>query len=568
MKKSCQRAVSILLTVLLLFSVLPLSSVAAEYGPYDYESYVIPDLPIVPLKSTTMSPLMKTLYNLLNRLADSLLKIVCAVYPNPSDWKDISEYDKADYTPGRETYALQAAEENVWRVGYGSRSIVPTDFAPGTYYIGRDMTNRLAQGVNDDNRVRAVALDDNSGEGIVVFAAVDALGVTSADTIAVREAVTAWAESRGIRIAALNLSATHSHSALDTQGVATESIYKILTSSFKNLFDLNADPRLKNAERFKTWYVQQAIKTVEDAISDMREGDLYYASVDVSDLIRDKRGLIEDKDLPPVAMLKFVPADGSAGVYISDIACHPTTFSASYGLLSSDYIYYMEQRLAEKTGYRFLFMQGTSGQISSSNVRIDESKLPAEEQRGATTRYLGKTMADHLLAADDGTMEKLEPVLNAKYTSFTFAPTNYILLLAVKARLVNNQVFLTGTSPNDAVIVMEEGYVELGGRVGFGIFPVELYPEVFYGSEILGGVSWDGTERTYGAPVDMAPRDGIDMYALPLTNDSLGYCVPDDNFAFFGHIIGDNIADEVLSLGKHTASTVVTEFEKLMEQCG
>ena len=567
MKKTWMRSIAVLLSLVLFCSALPVVSAAdGVYGPYDYEAYALEDGQSEPIRSASMSSLEKGFYNLLNRIAEGLLQIVTAIYPTPASWQSIDSYQGENFLPGRETYATEAAQGNAWYLGYASNSIIPEDFEAGKYYIGRDLTNRLAQGVQDDNRVRAVAIDDNSGEGLVVFAVVDGLGVTSADTRAVRAAVLDWAETQGIKIAALNLSASHSHSALDTQGVATESIYKILTASFKNLFEVGEDdPRLKNAEAFKEFYVNTTIETVKEAILDRQAGDLYYTQVDGSDYIKDKRGLIAPEDIPPIASLKFVPADGSEGIYMADISCHPTSFSASHGLLSSDYIYYMEQRIQEKTGYHFLFIQGASGQLARMGLNVDEEQLLEEERLGATTRYSGKVFADLILAADDGSMEKLEPVLNAKYMEYTFTPENDILVLAVKAGLVNNAVYTTD-NPLEPVILMEEGYVELGGRVGFGIVPVELYPEVFYGSEIIGDLSWDGTSWEYAAMVDMAP-EGVDLYAMPLSNDSLGYCVLDNNYAFFGHIIGDEIADEVLSLGGHTASAVVTHFEELMAAC-
>lgn len=569
MKKTFKKSVAVVLSFILLFSSTTVISSAVntnEYGPYDYSEYVTPENRSEPIKSASMNGLVKGFYNALNRLAMNLLGVICGIYPDPADWKDISEYNSENFLAGRDTYRTEPAKDAKWLLGYASDSIIPDDFEPGKYYIGRDLTNRLAVGINDDNRVRVISIDDNSGDGLVVFAAVDALGITSADTKAVRAAVLEWAEQNGIKIASINLSATHSHSAIDAQGVATESIYKLLTASFKNLLKSNtADPKLKNAEAFKEYYVNTTIETVKNAILDMKEGDLYYTQIDGSDYIKDKRGLIAKEDIPPIASFKFVPADGTNGVYFADISCHPTSFGAGHGLFSSDYIYYMEQRIKEKTGYNFLFLQGASGQLARMNLNVDTEQLPEDEQLGASTRYSGKVFADLLLDADDGSMEKLEPVLNVKYKEFTHYPENYILCLAVKAQLVNNQVFRTGKGAGDIAIVLEEGYVEFGGRAAFGVFPVELYPEVFYGADIIGDVSWDGTEWTLGTPAEMTPRDGIDVYALPLCNDSLGYCVLDNNYAFFGHIIGDEIADEVLSLGKSTASTVVTEYKELID---
>ena len=485
MKNGIKKTLAALLAAMMLFSCLTAGSFAAEpaYGPYEYDEIAAaPDGPREPVRSASMKPAEKFFYNALNFIADGLLKVIVGLYPAPSTWKKTDEFDDTYYLKGRETYATEAAEGNYWSVGYGSRSIIPDDFASDKYYIGRDLTNRLAHGINDDCRVRAAAFDDNSGEGLVIFAAADALGVTSADTLAVRENVIKWADEQGVKIAALNLSATHSHSAIDAQGVATESIYKLLTAGFKNIFRIDKDKRLENAENFKKFYINAITEAVKEAIGDRKAGNLYYAKVDFDGYHVDKRGLIADEDLPDTAMFRFVPDDGSAGIVMADIACHPTTFSAGNGLFSGDYIYYMEQRIEEKTGCRFLFTQGASGQVSKKNIGVDESKLPEEERLGATTRYVGKVFADLLLGAET---EELPPILNAKYTNFMYTPTNLILALAVKAQLVNNQVYRDGLGLRHMKIAMEEGYVEFGGRVGLCLFPVELYPEVFRGVGIV-----------------------------------------------------------------------------------
>ena len=566
--KAFRRTIALILSACLLLSALGVTGFAAArtYGPYAYDdialTYPLDDE--IP-RSATMNGLQKAFYNGLNAVADVLLRTICALYPTPSSWKNVKDWDGAGFLPGRETYATEAASGNKWRVGYASRSIIPDDFAPGKYYIGRDLTNRLADGILDDNRVRVAAIDDGSGEGLVIFAVADALGVTRADTMTVRENVLKWAKEQNVRIASINLSATHSHSAIDAQGVATEAIYKILTSGFKTVLHIQKDKKLENAERFKAYYLNAVTEAMEDAVLDMRTGTLSYAAVDTSAYAHDKRGLIAPENLPKAAAFKFVPDDGSAGVYMADIACHPTSFSAGNGLFSADYIAYMEQRIEEKTGCRFLFLQGASGQISRRNVGVDESRLPEEERLGAETRYMGRVFADLILNAE---MEELPAVLNARHTQFLYTPSNFLLVLAVKVQLENDPVY-TDRLGLRCHVVLEEGYVELGGRVGLCLFPVELYPEVFCGTESYtmdyAAVSWDGEDWTEPVPARLAPREGIDMYALHLCNDSLGYCVPDSNYAFFGHIIGDEIADEVLSLGKHTASAVVNGFKDLMD---
>ena len=567
--KAIRRIMALLLCMCMLFSALSIHSSAAAagtYGPYEYDNLVVKSGPVELKKSATMNGVQKAFYNALNAAGSALLRVICDLYTSPRDWKDVSEFDGSGFLPGRETYATSAAKENEWRVGYGSRSVIPTDFQPGMYYIGRNVETIKPVGVLDDNRVRAAAFDDGSGEGLVIFAVVDSLGVTRADTLSVRERILEWAKAENIPIASINLSATHSHSALDAQGVATEFFYKLFVTGWKSLLNIRKDKKLEEAEAFKAFYLNAAVEAIQDAVRDMRPGKLFYARVDTSAYAQDKRGLIAAADLPKAAVLRFDPTDGSAGLYLADVACHPTSFSADHRMLTADYIAYMEQRVEEKTGCRFLFAQGASGMVSRRDVGIQTDTLPEDERLGAETRYMGRVFADLILAAD---MEELPPVLNVRHTQFLHEPTNYILALAVKAQLVNDQVY-TSNGGRKLHVVIEEGYVEFGGRVGLCLFPVELYPEVFYGAQTINDgdhqkLLWENSDWTYPVPVELAPREGIDLYAMHLTNDSMGYCVLDNNFAFFGHIIGDGDADEALSMGKYTASTLVTEFKKLMD---
>ena len=59
--------------------------------------------------------------------------------------------------------------------------------------------------------------------------------------------------------------------------------------------------------------------------------------------------------------------------------------------------------------------------------------------------------------------------------------------------------------------------------------------------------------------------EGVSIYPVSITNDALGYVLTDNNFAFMGHIIGEEIADEVLSVGKHMGSFLVEEYYAMLE---
>lgn len=205
MKKTISKIIALVLCFTMIFAATsPMASAITE------------DKPAAEASDFTNS-MLKGFYNGLNAVVEVILKVVNALIPNPSDWKSQSEYDsdEVNFMAGRETYQTETADGAYWSLGYASKSFVPEDIGTGRYYIGRDVTNRIAKGVYDDNRIRVAVIDDNSGEGALVFGAVDSLGVTSTDVRAIREGVLEYCEKNNIKVAAIDIAATHSHTALD-----------------------------------------------------------------------------------------------------------------------------------------------------------------------------------------------------------------------------------------------------------------------------------------------------------------------------------------------------------------
>ncbi len=501
----------------------------------------------------------KGFYNALNVVVEVLVKAICTIYPNPKSWQDISEYSREEigFLEGRDTYATEAADGNVWSLGFASRSLVPADIDCGEYNLGRDLTNKYAEGVYDDMRIRVAAIDDGSGEGLLVIGAVDALGVTSTDARAIRKLVLEYFEGKGVEIASVNIMATHSHSALDTQGVSTGFFTKLALAGVYNVFGITSSyPGLEKADEFKQHYINESALAVIEAIENMEEGALYYDAIDCSSIIHDKRDLIAKEDIPETAVLYFVPASGAAATYIADISCHPTSFSASNGLVSSDYIYHLDNYIKAQKGANFMMVAGALGQLSR-DIEVDETGMTEWEAKGASAKTLGEAFAKLIMAGEYD--EELAPVLNVMHKDIFITPENSILTLACEINLVNNRIFTDGM---DAVMATEMGYIEFGNRVGFAMFPGEFYPETFWGTDITNNTNWDGTEWPYESLFNSV--EGVDVYCISLANDEIGYVLTDNNFAFMGHIIGEEIADEVLSVGKHTGSFLVGEYFELI----
>ncbi|MBE6812919.1 MAG: hypothetical protein E7523_08555 [Ruminococcaceae bacterium] len=562
MKKTAKKVLSLVLALSMVFTI--------AFGVSASQEITVPtrDTSNVVVTETTTA-VNRIFYELFNKIIYALVSGIMAIYPDPADWKWAKDYTAEGFMDGRDNYQTEAGENNKWSLGYASASLVPDDLTEQKYYIGRDLTERIAQGVYDDMRIRSVAMDDNSGNGIVIYAAVDTLGVTNADTISIRKGVLAWAEENGIDVANINITATHSHSALDTQGVATGSIYKILANSFANLLHINELVGMESATAFKKMFIDRSIKAVIASIENMTEGTMNYDKIDASYHIHDKRDLVKAEDIPEIVSILFTPDDSSINeTYFINITCHPTSFSASNGLVSSDYIYWLDKYINENSpvangdGANSIVVQGALGQVSRDNLEYDTTGMTEHEEMGAESKALGDAFAKLILAADYD--NELAPILNTLANEFLISPTNTILALACKARLVNNQIYRTGIGPMSAAVATEIGYVEFGHEIAFATFPVELYPEVFWGADITGNATWDGTAWEYPAMPEMI--DGIELHCISLCNDALGYVVTDNYFAYMGHIIGEEIADEILSLGGTAGSTMIKEFAVIANQ--
>lgn len=583
MKKELSKIISVLLCLTLVFSVCSAAAGASE--PAKQEPEVVSVSPNVinseeinnlaneavravagvfmgmaPLNSwdDLLNNTLKVLYNVLNIITEVLVKTICFIYPDPADWMDVNDRDTSTFLEGTGAYRTEAADGNHWSLGYASRSLVPEDIDCGEYYIGRELNVIKAEnGCYDDMRIRVSAISDNSGNGYEIYGCIDCLGVTSTDVRSIRKGVLEYCKEKNIDVSGIDIAATHCHSALDTQGVSTEFFYKLAANLLNNALRIFDElPGLEYATKFKNYFVEQSVIACEEALENVKDGEMYFGTIDVSDYVYDKRELVAREDIPEMATIKFVPDNGDESTYLVNITCHPTSFSASNHYVNSDYIYYVDQYIKEHDGGNLLLVQGALGQVSR-DIDYDDSYLAPEDRMSGAARALGARVGESILATDFSL--KLAPVLNTCHKEIILVPGNSILTLACECRLVNNQGYYT----EDGVgIVSEIGYMEFGNAVGFAMFPGELYPEVFWGTDIIGNVSWDGTEWPYDSLHDSV--DGVAVYPISLMNDATGYVVTDNYFAFMGHIIGEEISDEVLSVGKHEASFLVSNYLDLV----
>jgi len=485
-----------------------------------------------------------------DRATHGLLKGLCAVLPSVPA---ASQEDHGGFLPGQAEFR-DTSKRGVRRsLGYARRSLLSADIELDKCYLGGYLINppNTAAGIVDDLAVRAICMDDSSGHGAAVFAVLDTVGISLTDVRDIRERLKEFALEHNI--VSINIAATHSHSAVDTQGLWGD-LQGMLKHNYKALKenrggDLQSGRNAAYMEHLK----QQVALAVQAACLDMRKGQLYYAQLNDFRYAFDKRP--PDVKNDDIGRLRFVPTDGSRETIGCFAAAHPVALGRENRMLSADYIHYMEEEV-NKTEANFIFFQGAELSIIADHNVIPEEIEPGEDYQ-RYGRYLGRV----LLGISQEQEEKVLPLLNVRCKEVLVPCNNYILGLAVRLGAVNNRFIEQNGKMS---MVTEVGYVELGKRLRIAMVPGEMAPEILLGGFLSPEESPTREVWTLPAMKDML-AEGTNLKALGLCNDAVGYILPDNDF---GSIYSPGRYEESVSAGKSTGSLIAQGFMDILEERG
>lgn len=538
----------------------------------------------------------------INDFLGTILKLAIPDSAAVADYEkfNIDEYD--NFYEGTDTFIDEPQGDKVWSLGYGKASVLPDDFgekkyAKGAYipYIFGDDMYTDEDGNKEDLMVRAVVMNDGSGRGNVVFIALDAMGFANADVRTVREALKDIAKENNI--VSINISCTHIHTGIDSQGVWTDPIGCIINNSFSKL---TGNVRYGVERSFIESVAEGSKKAVEDALADMTEGKLYYSKINGEDYVYDRTA--------PIALdtniykLEFAPADSDkTPTIIATFGCHPE--SASYDWASADpdktlsfdkkftpdFIWSAEMVMND-AGYNFIFLQGNVSTVTSARGLTGDGvdEFPGNAHY-TSVRYgyeiayilLGMNMTtDERIKLNEDTGDRLDvkkleggerytvwyenletveakevkPVLNIKHKQFTVRIDNNIIVLLGKTSVADN--FVLKDNLGRYYTVSEVGYLEIGDDMKVYMSPGETFGELF-----LGGAGAEGFEL---API--REYTGEDIIVMDLMNDAAGYVANPANYCLAGIQYNEkNDAYDsdtwcLISYGKEAAPTFIGNF--------
>ncbi|MBE6820901.1 MAG: hypothetical protein E7516_07605 [Ruminococcaceae bacterium] len=478
---------------------------------------------------------------LVRGIISGLLSLIILFVPN-STYTTVDETTKY-MLAGDEVFSYSGEK---WTVGFAKEVLTPDDITEETYYIAGYNTNNPAKSVLDDMYAKAVYLDDNSGRGGVVICAIDCVGISRKDINDIRKLVIESGKIPGLK--SINICATHTHSAIDTQGLWG----KNFLSDGKN-------------EEFMNRLKELTAKAIIDAYDARKDGVLYFGTAESENLLTDTREPI-DYDAT-ITRIRFNPADGSDDTYIVNFACHAECLGARTTVVSADFPAYMEKEIVEQTGgANVVFINGAIGGLITCE-KLDDV-LRNFELGLEYVKEFGKDVGKVVMSINNEVV--LSPAINIKTEATEVKCDNIALVLVRFLGVLNNDI--AKDKDKNISIISEVSYMELGNKqIGVCMIPGELSPELESGNFMSAAESANGTEAEYKSLSDMARCEH--NFVIGLCNDELGYIIPENDFylhewlPYFNNAVdesGRKHYEETNSLGPKAAGAILEAMDELI----
>lgn len=442
---------------------------------------------------------------------------------------------------------------------------------------------RPAVGVHDPIEGRVLALRQN--ETTVVWIAVDFIGFFYDYVEAIRAKLD---PALSDQVDLLLLSSTHTHEAPDTIGIwGTD-----MTTSGVDLDYLD-------------WVNDQLAQAVSDAVAALEEAHVTFGDIQVQDPDGSTDAYVGDGRDPNILdltmrVMRFArPGSDETIASVVNFASHAEFTGSENNWISGDYPHYLREAVesGDTTGIQGIggvcvFVNGDlGGQIGPSHVTpLDRDGQPHPDAGFDKARAVGEAYAAFALKAlqpEQGAVTVERPPLFFR-TRRIYANVDNLLYQAAWRLGIFNRT-LHNFDPEAAIdaentpqIFTELVYMRLG-PASFISIPGELHPELYVGG-------YDGScsgarplidpnnpnppdlSQAPAGPYlrDLLQADGSQFqWVLGLTQDELGYIMPDYNFildpvnAYLEEPPGDHY-EETNSLGPRARAELIEPLKELI----
>ncbi len=414
-----------------------------------------------------------------------------------------SEADANKYMlKGDERFATEYGKH--FTCGFAKAIVSPENVTDKKYYIAGYDSNNPAEDILDPMYARAMYIDDNTCRGGVVICSIDAVGMSRKDINDIRKFVIEGKKIPNPK--SINICCTHSHSAIDTQGLWGKKITKTGR-------DGEFMARLKKL----------TAKAIEESYTNRCDGELFYSVTEAEDMQFDCRTPdTYDKNLTKIHFKSF---RGKREIYLVNFASHAELLGSKTKFVSADFPAYMIKEIEEiNPNADALFINGAiGGMISAKEIKkVYRNEIDCEEYTKSFGKKLGETVCNMTEEI------KLQPIVNIKSLPVKIPAENFVLILARMMKVLNNNIG-RGQKRSEAFIYSEIGYMELGDKeIGVFLIPGELFPELFTGEFLSEKESGTGKNADYKPLKDVG--NAKHKFVAGLCNDELGYIIPENDF--------------------------------------
>ena len=501
----------------------------------------------------------KLLYDTADSAIHTAIRTIARAVPD-KDAIFKEEYIPENFFEGTADFITAPKKGAKWHLGYAREVLTPDDWDKKDYYVAGflKVPPNVVSGVIDDICVRTVCVNDSSGRGTAAFCVIDCIGIANTDVRRIRARLMKFAKENNI--VSINVSATHCHSGVDTQGLWGNLLPDALKTNFKKKLKNENEGFIsgRDAAFMENLYIKTA-KSVRDAFAGMKAGKLYATVTDEKEYSHDKRPpFVVEKDM---TVLRFVPDDKSSRETVAVMmAAHPTGVGYSNTKISGDYPYYIVDEL-NRNNCDGIFFQGPQLAVAvSRDPMIDDELLSTDEE--GYQKY-GRGVARFALSLRGGDREKeVTPILNISHREVFVKAENELFLLIGFLGLVSNKIIRSGRGKLDCSFVTEIGYAHIGSDLRLALIPGELAPEIAFGGAFSAEESYCGSEWAVPA-LQSVVKDGAKLTVIGLCNDAIGYMMPANDY---GSVIAPLHYEEAISAGPHAGETIARAFIKLVKE--
>lgn len=536
----------------------------------------------------------------LDKILTTVIGALNLIIPDSDEIMKMKDYTDELLYRGTEKWLEEPAENAKWKLGYGKASVVPEDWQTKDYYLGgfmslqNGMANKIEE-VVDDMQVRVIAVDDGSGRGIAVFANIDSIGMSNYDIKNIRKALIELMPNT--KFSTITVTATHVHSGVDTQGLWTNLLPKLLGNIAKNYIGIGQMTPGVDTE-YMAFLTEKAAGAMKEAIENMTPGTMKYAVKELDEeYFNNKNRPSSDSLIQEMARFTFTPDvidTAHKETLIVNYSAHPDIAGLAVDKidngrqLSGDYVVHMG-KVIEEAGKNFMFFNGAiagiyAGRHPASDGVPTERRWNESERIGRElgTIALNLTNSEEVIRAnadwdklnkemeiggehytlwfenwEPATEKELDPMLNIMISEAKIRVTNPLIQLVGKLGLVNYNVYKEGLR---YYIFVEVGYMEIGD-VKVVLMPGEIVQDLIEGgSSLTAEGSYSGKDFEQPCIDELF---GEDTLCFGLANDAIGYVVPDNDYAL---ALIDGHYQEMISLGKYAASSIMEEFIKIADE--